>query len=627
MPGPATSDNADADAAAPGAGLPKPADAQPDEAARAADKKRFVARVEVARRNAFNARDRYQEQKKVEADQSIIAGLSRVAKEVTSLGSFEDPGPALDQILEEFRSCAAGAVAALSAGDLAAADANCAQLDALAARAGKLAYDYTEGLIDGAETAKTTVKVVDTGAKIVGGVALTVATGGAAAGVVAAEVVGTATAVSVAGGVAASTAGVATNLALGQKVDWGMFSIDILIQGLTARFGGELTNGIALAVAKRLGPMAATVGGAVIKNAAAQVVMHIDTTLAKQALEVAYQKLVGKDVTMQQVYDECIARLTDPSSLLVIAATSGAQAHVDVKASAASASTKAASAEPPTAEPPIAEPPTAEPLVAKAKAPEAAASQPDSPAPLTNEQLIGDASAALARLKTARASPDGIAPAHLNAAEAALRAITQRQQAAPDPALQKALEAATTAYSDAIHTPMSLDIRPSKASGRVSAANARKVGVESGLEDLAKGRPGFQTHNTSGETRKAVGETGETHQSAHLVPQAVDRAIGASAGKALTVNLPKELHQKIDGDWVPKWKGARDRGEQITGADVLTWVGEAIQKVPNDMLPPEPGAEPGKTTHPLKNTLEWRLSLELKELGIGPDTVIVAAKP
>ncbi|MDQ2735509.1 MAG: hypothetical protein M3Y55_11085, partial [Pseudomonadota bacterium] len=296
-------------------------------AAAATERKRLIARITRAKNDVDSALARYEDQKKISDDQWIISGLSRAAKTVTSLGNFKDPGPALNEILGQVRTSARSAIDALSANDLKSADGMCAGLDELATRAQKLASCYSEDLIEGAETAKTTVKVVDTGAKVVGGVALTVATGGAAAGVIAAEV-GTATAVSVAGGVAASTAGVATRLALGDQVDWGLFSIDILMQGLLARFGGKLTEGIAAAVAQRLGPLAATVGGPVIKNVATQAVMHVNSTMFKTALETAYQKLAGKNLTLQQVYDSCIEQLTDPSSLIVAAATSAAQGHV-----------------------------------------------------------------------------------------------------------------------------------------------------------------------------------------------------------------------------------------------------------------------------------------------------------
>ena len=151
---------------------------------------------------------------------------------------------------------------------------------------------------------------------------------------------------------------------------------------------------------------------------------------------------------------------------------------------------------------------------------------------------------------------------------------------------------------------------------RTSAAEARKDAVAEGLEDIEKGRVGVQSHSTSAKTRRAVGTAGATHQSAHLVPQAVDRAIGASTGGALTANLPTQTHRTLDADWVPKWNSAVAQGRQITGADVQSWVGEAIQKVPNTMLP-----------RAAKNTLEWRLSLELQELGITASTVIVPAKP
>lgn len=307
-----------------------------DEAA-AAERRRLLARITAAKRNAAAALERYQDQRKINDDQRIISGLARAAKEVTSLGKFADPGPALNRILLGVRATARSAYAALDVNDFEKADGICTQMDESARKAHTLARSYSDDLIDGAETAKTTVKVVDTGAKVVGGVALTVATGGAAAGVLATNVA-TATAISVAGGVAASTAGVATRLALGEKVDWGLFSIDILMQGLLARFGGKLTEGIAAAVAQRLGPLAATIGGAVIKNVAAQAVMHVNTTMSKAALETAYQKVNGRALTLQQVYDSCIEQLTDPSSIIVAAATAAAQGHVDAKATATAGS-------------------------------------------------------------------------------------------------------------------------------------------------------------------------------------------------------------------------------------------------------------------------------------------------
>jgi hypothetical protein len=293
-------------------------------------------RIADAQSQAERALDAYEEQQKLNKDQWFVSGVSRAAKAVTSLGRFEDPGSRLKQTVAAVREGAKSASAALDAGDIAKATAIAERIAILAQNSARWAHGYTEGMIEGAETSTTAIKTVDTGAKVVGAVAITVATaGGAAPAVIAA-----ATGVSVAGGMAASTAGVATKLALGEKVDWGMFSIDILIQALLARFGGPLGEGIAAAVAKRLGPsIAKTLGGSLIKSVVTQTVMHVDSAVLRTAIESSYQKLSGKDLTYRQVLQSYVALLTDPNSLVVIAATTAAGQAYAGRSSSSPAST------------------------------------------------------------------------------------------------------------------------------------------------------------------------------------------------------------------------------------------------------------------------------------------------
>jgi hypothetical protein len=230
-------------------------------------------------------------------------------------------------------------------------------------------------------------------------------------------------------------------------------------------------------------------------------------------------------------------------------------------------------------------------------------------------ELIVAANAALARLAEAKVSPQGMVASDLNAVENGIRQLRFRQASAPDPAVQSALKAVTTRYSDMVHEAVSIQGSDASQVGgrRTSAAQTALDARTEGLVDLAAGRVGFGSHGTSALTRRILGNSGATHQSVHLMPQAVDRAIGASTGKALTVpNLPTATHRQIDGHWVPLWNSAVARGRRITGAHVLAWVGEGIQNTPDSMLP-----------QLARNTIEWRLSLELKELGIEPDTIVV----
>ena len=133
-----------------------------------------------------------------------------------------------------------------------------------------------------------------------------------------------------------------------------------------------------------------------------------------------------------------------------------------------------------------------------------------------------------------------------------------------------------------------------------------------GLEDLQKGRVGTQEHRSAPAVREATGQTGQNLDSTHLVPQAVYRALGRSPDVAQTVNLPRPVNNAIDSAWVARWNRASNLGQQVTGADIRRWVTEGIRSVPDTML-----------NQAARNTLEWRLGVELRELGITDDTIIL----
>jgi hypothetical protein len=165
--------------------------------------------------------------------------------------------------------------------------------------------------------------------------------------------------------------------------------------------------------------------------------------------------------------------------------------------------------------------------------------------------------------------------------------------------------------SEGIVKPQPVSKRP--AAPRRSAANTARDARKAGLIDMQKGRVPFQSYSTAGKVRAAEGISGETHEAAHLVPQAVYRKLGGGEYSAHTVNLPIEIHDLIDQGWLWRWKAAIKNGREVTAGDVEQWVGDAIARIPKDKLVPE-----------TKGTLQWKLHHELySDLGLTPDFVIV----
>jgi len=145
-----------------------------------------------------------------------------------------------------------------------------------------------------------------------------------------------------------------------------------------------------------------------------------------------------------------------------------------------------------------------------------------------------------------------------------------------------------------------------------ATGQAAKQAQAQGLQDLQKGRVGMQEHRTAPAVREATGQAGQGVESTHLVPQAAYKALGLNPDLAQTVNLPEAVNKAIDSAWVSKWKNANRLGQQVTGGELRKWVTEGIRNVPENML-----------SQTAKNTLEWRLNVELKELGISDDTIIL----
>jgi hypothetical protein len=116
--------------------------------------------------------------------------------------------------------------------------------------------------------------------------------------------------------------------------------------------------------------------------------------------------------------------------------------------------------------------------------------------------------------------------------------------------------------------------------------------------------------------------SGRVMESAHLLPQAVYRALRAqgmrvSAGRALTALLPRAAHQALDRGWVSTWNAATAAGRRITAGEVHGWVSRAIDAVDDSLI-----------NAATKGALKTRLDAEIfSGLGLAPGTVLVRGRP
>jgi hypothetical protein len=151
-----------------------------------------------------------------------------------------------------------------------------------------------------------------------------------------------------------------------------------------------------------------------------------------------------------------------------------------------------------------------------------------------------------------------------------------------------------------------------------STAAAASAARTAGLVNAST--PGFQSHSTAAGVRQALNLAG--HQSAHLVPQAVYRALRSagvpvSAGRALTTNLPTEAHAALDRTWVREWNSALASGRTIRVVDLYRWISRAIDTVDDRLINAE-----------VRGAIQFRLESELfRELGLAPNDVLVPGRP
>jgi hypothetical protein len=143
-----------------------------------------------------------------------------------------------------------------------------------------------------------------------------------------------------------------------------------------------------------------------------------------------------------------------------------------------------------------------------------------------------------------------------------------------------------------------------------AAAAARAFRLETAT------RPGFQTHSTAPTVRRIFGVTGSQFESAHIVFQALYRRLRQSAGRALTILLPRAAHRAFDSGWVSAWNAAIGAGIQIRAVDVYSMVVNALRAV-----------DPNLINNATKGAIEDRLRQELfQDLGLQPLDIVVPSR-
>ncbi len=320
---------------------------------RARTKAALKQNISAIKLRAEAAMARYSEQKKVNADQWAVAAVVKFARKVTSLGRFEDPGPALTKEVEAARAGIATAAAAADANSFAKAAEAYADAEAAAVRAAGMAQVYVEGMIKGAGTSITVLEGTRDFAFFVDAALATIATAGAASGAIAASTAGTASVIATAAPIAGSVATAATKVALGDKVDWGAVALDASLQLFLSRFGGPATKGIAAAVTKRVaGKLAAeSIARMGIEKMVKGLVLQEGSTALSTVAQSTYAALRGKDITWEQFFKTLLTRLTDPKGLAVAAVLTAVDAGAEMKYGGAHAPTGATGGgEPPSSD-------------------------------------------------------------------------------------------------------------------------------------------------------------------------------------------------------------------------------------------------------------------------------------
>lgn len=278
-------------------------------------------------------KQRVSEQEKVDQLHPVAAAVTRALSDVS------DQEGQLISALEKYERIARRLDTELRGGelDLAAYDIRHAARAIDLAERGSAAM---EGQIDaGATSAVESLASVRTASFLTLGVLSIFASGGAAGGLAAkfglthgvigslsgfasAEVVVTGAPI-----LAALVAGSVT-AAGGGKVDWGKIGKDGLFDVFLARFGGALNQRLFSIIAQR----ATSLGRIAISRIVAGVVLNQGAVAIQAATDDAYRVLRGKKVSLEEVGQHVLQRLTDPRGALIGAVFAAVGAAVEARA-------------------------------------------------------------------------------------------------------------------------------------------------------------------------------------------------------------------------------------------------------------------------------------------------------
>jgi hypothetical protein len=278
------------------------------------------------------AMGRYAAHQQVNVEHPLAAATAHLmakAKAFVTGGHFEDPGPNLYPLDAKVTNGCSAAQGSARGGQFVAAAAALGDAEGAAGQISAMVEAYVSGMISAAETNVTVLEYTKTACFVIDGVIATVLTGGGAAGLTAAvgaEGVGgsvaTASAIANFAPVVASAVGYGVQAAEGDPVDWTKATADILIQVVLAKFGGKMTEGLAVGV---IGKLTGTVGTAVIDNAYVRKIiaaefMQAGSAMIQTVAATVISDLKGKHVTWAQFLAAMQKAVLDPKGIIAAAA-------------------------------------------------------------------------------------------------------------------------------------------------------------------------------------------------------------------------------------------------------------------------------------------------------------------
>lgn len=298
------------------------------------------ANMERIKSEISDAQHYYTHQKKAQEEYPITSSIVRAIGYIKTFGELSDPGPYLQHYVSTANAYLAEAEKALEENSFVDAGEFIAYGETNALQAEKLSKAYVQGLISTGEMTVTGLEYTRNISFVTLGVLAIIATGGAAAagsGAVTTTTafgfeVGTATAANViaTGAPIVATLGSAgVQAALGDKVDWTKVGVDIAVNLILSKFGGNVSNKLFTAM---LGNSSVrSIGAVAFGRIFSSLATHELSTAFTTSVDFTYRKLKGQNVTWNQFINELLERLLDPKGLIFAGIMGAVVAGADVK--------------------------------------------------------------------------------------------------------------------------------------------------------------------------------------------------------------------------------------------------------------------------------------------------------